>query len=146
MYEKFQDTYNFDNNSYILKKKFPSGVTVELEFFLGECDPYGPMYVQIGLRSYTKRKQRDQPDFEFSVRGKDGLEPAVWATEALLEFPEYIFNESYFRHKTSLVYEIFWSNARRRDIYHKWLSRYGFYFSSSEGNKCLMKVFEKDEG
>jgi len=143
VYEEFENTYDHENCTYVLKKKFDSGATVEMEFYLGEYSTEGPMLVEVGLRTFTKRKQKDQPDFEFSVRGKDGLEPAIWATKNLLEFPEFLFSEPFYQHKDRLVYTISWSNARRRDIYYKWLSRYGFYFDVSFGSKCLTKIYER---
>ena len=137
--------YNYDaeNYSYTAKKKFDSGNTVEVEFFLEESSVEGPMYVQVGLRSFAKRKQKDKPDFEFSETGRDALEPAIWATKCHLEFPETLFSEPFYRHKNRVVYNIFWSNARRRDVYHKWLSRYGFYFDGSGGTKCLTKIYDR---
>lgn len=143
MYEEYDNTFNLENYSHVLKKKFDSGTTVEIEFYLGEMDTMGPLYVEIGLRSFTKRKQKDKPDFEFTVRGKDGLEPAVWATKHLLEFPEYLFSNWQYDHKDRIVYNVYWSNARRRDVYYKWLSRYGFYFDSSFGTKCLTKIYDR---
>ena len=143
VYEEYQDTFDQDNYSYVLKKKFDSGTTVEIEFWLTEADTEGPLYVEVGLRSFTKRKQRDQPDFEFTVRGKDGLEPAIWATKCLLEFPEFLFSQHYWTYKDQIVYNIYWSDARRRNVYHKWLSRYGFYFDSSGGTKCISKKYER---
>lgn len=143
MYEKFQDSFNQDNFSYLLKKKFQSGVTVEIELYLEEHSFDGPMYAQVAMRSYTKRKQLHQPDYEFSIRGKDGLEPALWATKCLSEFPEFFFKELNFKHKDRLVYNIYWSDARRRDVYYKWLSRYGFFFDSSDGTKCLSKIYDR---
>lgn len=141
VYENYN--YDHDNYSYILKKKFDSGNTVEIEFYLSESSVEGPLYVEIGLRSFTKRKQKNKPDFEYSVTGKDGLEPAMWATKCLLEFPEFLFTEYSYGHKDRMVYNIFWSDSRRRTIYHRWLSRYGFYFDSSSGNKCLTKIYER---
>jgi hypothetical protein len=136
-------TYNEVKASYTAKKKFSSGNTVEIEFFLEEADPFGPLSVQVALRSYAKRKQIDRPDFEFRETGRDALEPAIWATKCLLDFPPSIFSEPYWLHKDRIVYNIFWSNARRRDIYHKWLSRYGFYFDVFDGTKCLSKIFDR---
>lgn len=143
MNEYIDYEYNFDRCSYIAKKKFSSGNTVEIEFYLGEYSDDGPIVVEIGLRSYAKRKQKDQPDFEFRETGRDALEPAIWATKCLLEFPMTLFSEPYYQHKNRLVYAIFWSNARRRDVYHKWLSRYGFYFDVSSGQKCLTKIYDR---
>ena len=143
VYEHFENTYDYDNYSYVLKKKFDSGVTVELEFYLGETSVEGPLYVEVGLRSFTKRKQKNKPDFEFSSTGKDGLEPAIWATQRLLEFPAFVFSTNPYPEKDRVVYNIYWSNARRRDVYYKWLKRYGFYFDSSNGTKCLTKIYER---
>jgi hypothetical protein len=135
--------FNKDTFSYTTKKKFKSGNTTEVEFFLEETRIDGPLYVQVGLRSFAKRKQRDQPDFEYRSTGRDALEPAIWATQCLLDFPKAIFSEPYWHHKDRVVYTIFWSNARRRDIYHKWLSRYGFYFDTDAGTKCLTKIYDR---
>lgn len=143
VYEEFYNTYSHENYSYILKKKFASGTTVEIEFYLGEYSMDGPLLVEVGLRSFTKRKQKNQPDFEFTVRGKDGLEPAMWATKCLLEFPDFLFTEYDYMHKDRMIYNIYWSDARRRNVYHKWLSRYGFYFDSSAGIKCLAKAYDR---
>lgn len=138
--------YNYDheNFSYTAKKKFASGNTVEIEFYLSETSIDGSLNVEVGLRSFAKRKHKDKPDFEFRVTGRDALEPAIWATQCLLEFPSTIFSESYFAQKDRVIYSIFWSDARRRDIYHKWLSRYGFYYDNSVHRaKCISKIYHR---
>lgn len=136
--------FEYDDYSYTVKNKFEFGTTVEMVFWVTETNRLDPtLYVEVGLRSYTKRRQRDSPEFEFSVRGKDGLRPAVWATDLLLKFPEYVLSDWTFRGKERVVYTVYWSEARRRTIYHKWLSRHGFYFDQIFGNKCLSKVFTR---
>lgn len=133
-----------EDYSYTIKTKFDSGTTVEMVFWVTETNRLDPaLYIQVGLRSYTKRRQRDTPDFEYSVKGKDGLRPAIWATNLLLKFPAYILDDRNFRDKDRVVYTIFWSEARRRIVYHKWLSRHGFYFDQVLGSKCLSKVFSR---
>lgn len=146
MYEEFAAaTFNADEYSYVVKNKFDSGNTVEMEFWVAESEPLNPaLYVQVSLRSYSKRKHRDKPDFYYSIRGKDGLRPAVWATNLLVKFPGFLLSHPQFRHKNQVVYTIYWSDSRRRDIYHKWLSRHGFYFGTHEfGDKCLTKIYSR---
>jgi hypothetical protein len=136
--------FDYEDYSYTIKNKFESGTTVEMVFWVTETNRLDPiLYVEVGLRSYTKRRQRDRPDFDYSVRGKDGLRPAVWATNLLLKFPEHILGDWNFRNKDRVIYTIYWSESRRRGVYHKWLSRHGFYFDQVLGNRCLSKVFPR---
>jgi hypothetical protein len=135
--------YSEENCSYNLKKKFSSGNTVEIEFFICANSEDGPLIVEVCLRSYAKRKHKERIDFEFISTGRDALEPAIWATKCLLEFPVFLFSESFYRDRDQIVYEIYWSNARRRDVYHKWLSRYGFYFDRRFSGKCISKIYDR---
>lgn len=145
MNTEFNDAiFDYEEQSYTIKNKFESGTTVEMEFWLTETNRLDPtLYVEVGLRSYTKRRQQDRPDFEFSVTGKDGLRPAIWATNLLLKFPEFVLRDWDFRDKDRVVYTVYWSESRRRSVYHKWLSRHGFYFDQVLGTKCLTKVFPR---
>lgn len=146
MYEEFKgSTFHREDYSYVVKNKFDSGNTVEMQFWVSETDSLNPnVYVEVALRSYTKRKHMDSPDFYYTVRGKDGLRPALWATNLLLKFPLFLLDHEHFQHKDNVVYQITWSDSRRRDIYHRWLSRYGFYIDGAGiFGKCLAKTFSR---
>jgi hypothetical protein len=145
MYEEFSSAVlRYEDYSYTIKKKFDSGTTVEMIFWVSEYDRLKPtVFVSVCLNTYTKRRQIDAPDFYFSSRGRDGLRPAIWATDLLLKFPEFLLDTGDFRHKNQVMYTIFWANSRRRDVYHKWLSRYGFYFDQVAEGRCLTKTFSR---
>lgn len=147
MHEEFNTAVLcYEDYSYTIKNKFDSGTTVEMVFWVKEYDSRSPIaLVEVALHSYTKRRQVASPEFYYSVRGKDGLRPAIWATNLLLKFPEFLFDNSDFRFKDQIVYQIYWSDSRRRDVYHKWLSRHGFYFDRSGEGKCLAKIFTRNQ-
>jgi hypothetical protein len=143
MHEEFDTAVlRAEEYSYTIKTKFDSGTTVEMIFYVLEFDRMSPsVSVEVCLNSYTKRSQVRTPDFYYTARGKDGLRPAIWATNLLLKFPAFLLDDWAFQHKDEVVYTIFWSEARRRDVYYKWLSRYGFYFGQASGSKCLTQTF-----
>jgi hypothetical protein len=145
MYEEFNSAVLRDEDySYTIKNKFDSGTTVEMIFWMTEYDRLNPtVFVEVCLNSYTKRSQVSTPEFYFATKGKDGLRPALWATDLLLKFPAFLLDDWDFRHKNKVVYTIFWSEPRRRDVYHKWLSRYGFHFGQAADGKCLTKTFSR---
>lgn len=147
MYEEFNSAlFQEEDYSYTIRKKFDSGTTVEMIFWVSEYDRLNStVFVGVCLNSYTKRSQVGTPEFYYTARGKDGLRPALWATDLLLKFPAYLLADWNFRHKTQVVYTIFWSDSRRRDVYHKWLSRYGFYFDQMAEGKCLTKTFTRHD-
>lgn len=144
MYEEFKGAlFDPEDHSYTVKRKFKSGNTVEMIFSVRQFSSDGPLYVYVDLRSYAKRKHTNSPDFYHSIKGRDGLEPAMWATSLLLNFPEFLLAQHHLRDRDRVIYTIYWSDSRRRDVYYKWLSRYGFYFGMDEGQKCLTKVYDR---
>lgn len=141
-FEPYIEGYNYEDATLTIKKKFESGVTSDLYIEVNQTSIESPLYLFVELATYTKRKHRERPDFFYSINGKDGLRPAIWVTQHLLNFPAFLLWN--YKDRDKVVYQIEWADSRRRDVYYKWLSRYGFYYDvTMHGTKCLSKEYNR---
>ena len=90
----------------------------------------------VGLTSGKKRKELNIYE-DKKNKSLGGIKALLWAKKAILAFPNY-FKEKYVTDDVKLYICIHWADSRRRDIYQR-LERDGFYFSTIDGNKTLIK-------
>lgn len=122
---------------YSLSKKFPSGQTAEIGYYV-DCEDkdWSKLILSVTFVIYHKRKKKFLED-PSETTGKDGLAPAIWAYKALEFEQEALLNEWTVSQVRTLV---FWSDSRRRKVYEKFLGRYGYYITRDSGSLCLEKL------
>lgn len=101
------------------------------------------MYYYVSLEVYNKRKQRATNENKKLVTG---LNPHATITEARKAFHLLENNvlEAYNKHYNIIIL-VEWTDNKRRDIYYRYLSRYGYDYNTLFGSKVLMKKYEKGE-
>ena len=101
------------------------------------------LYFYILLEVYNKRKQRAT---NVSKKLVTGLNPHATVTEARKAFHLLENNvlDTYNKYYNIIIL-VEWTDNKRRDIYHRYLSRYGYDYNTLFGNKVLMKKYEKGE-
>lgn len=101
------------------------------------------MYYDVSLEVYNKRKQRATNEDKKLITG---LNPHATITEARKAFHLLennvldVYNKHY-----NIIILVGWTDNKRRDIYHRYLSRYGYSYNTFFGSKVLMKKYEKGE-
>lgn len=134
--------FTYINWAYIrASKKLNSGMTAVVDFWLLADDDNYVMYDLDGFRFFNvvlsvhrKRKRSYVEMGALDVTGQDGLEPLLFALNAVRDFiTEY--GDRY--DKTNLL--VAGSDNRRHRIYERYLSREGFRPSVVDGMKCLIK-------
>lgn len=101
------------------------------------------MYYYVSLEVYNKRKQRAANENKKLITG---LNPHVTITEARKAFHLLEDNvlEAYNKYYNIIILAE-WTDNKRRDIYYRYLSRYGYDYNTLFGSKVLMKKYEKGE-
>jgi hypothetical protein len=80
----------------------------------------------------NKRKKGYQEGLQ---TGKIGLTGLLIAKQMLLDFIDELRNQK--GHNIILIY---WADKRRRDVYYRSLSKYGFKYNIFNGCKCLKLI------
>lgn len=137
------------DKTYIIRKKFDSGMTAEFSFIVDEYLTKGDKHlslVDISFCVYRKRKKAWGDIVEST--GKDGLKPLVWAKECLktlekvIEDDKGIFNPLWIRRADNIAITVGWADHRRRDLYQKILFREGYHMSNESKQKYLVKYIK----
>lgn len=126
---------------HYIQEKLPSGMTMEFGYSW-EVRPHADDYELVlfpFMTVYHKRK-KSWPDDPAQTTGRDGLLPAMIALKTL----EHLVSE-HSKQFPSIRVCVEWVDNRRRDVYHKVLSRRGYYFTHWQGRKVLEKVYKQEE-
>lgn len=129
---------NQRERDYRVREKLSTGQTLELMFKCLE-EHKGTLYYNISLSVYSKRKHADKNEDEKKITGKNPLETALVGRRAFREVEEYIISECMAK-GFNVVFEVFWTDSRRRDAYYRVLSKYGYHYGMRGNVKCLEKV------
>lgn len=135
------DFYQYESNDHgdwgiETRKKFPSGVTGILQFEFMEELGDGTASYNVSLELRRKRKRAPE---HLEVTGRDGLEPASWALQALSEF------EQHPGHERPIRIEVFGEDNRRWKLYEKILTKRGYSVTMIENQRTLVKRIEGRE-
>lgn len=100
------------------------------------------MYFYVSLEVYNKRKQREANEDKKLITG---LNPHATITEARKAFHLLENNvlDAYNKYYNIIIL-VGWTDNKRRDIYYRYLSRYGYDYKLI-GSKVLMKKYKKGE-
>lgn len=101
---------------------------------------FDTIYFYVCMSVYNKRKNYDKNFAGNKITGEHPsltLAAAAWSFRQLEYAVLEDWNDS---HNVVIVVE--WSDNRRRDIYTRYLSRYGYEIAYAK-TKCLMKKYEK---
>lgn len=131
------DDYGYIN--YYRTTMLPSGQTARIEFN-ESCTSKG-YYFSIWLVLSDKRK--GTANTYLKSTGKDGLKGLLWAKQNVIDFEEFIKEE--LDGYTVTIYTQ-WDDNRRRDTYHRGLSRLGYRYDKVFGCKALSKIVCRRKG
>lgn len=135
-YVEYTDEWGDESWKLEARKKFPSGMTGVLAF--------EPMDIQSdGTRNYNvyldMRRKRKKASGHREVTGRDGLEPASWALQALKDFEQQDIVEWGFPFRI----EVCADDDRRWKLYEKILTRRGYSVTMVENQRTLVKRIER---
>lgn len=116
-------TYDVEEKTWSAKKKIGRQIA-EISFTCYQ-DDYSIYYWWTSFVIYTKRKKVPQHFGNSEITGESGLEPILFAKDALLEFEELLKEEYNFK-KDSHVICVAGSDRLRNKIYRHFLPRYGY--------------------
>lgn len=132
-----------NGRDYRVKEKLSTGQTLDMFF---ECiDEYkGTLYYNISLSVYSKRKHAYKNEDEKKITGKNPVETVLAARRIFYEIEGCIIDDCK-AEGLDVVFEVFWTDNRRRDAYYKVLSRDGYRYGMRGDVKCLEKrVFHNE--
>jgi len=141
-----QVKYNHEEDEYYIKQ-IHNGQTYYLAFQEGESEDGCIAYYNVYASVYSKRKHRDSNEYNCRSTGRDMFYSYSFFKKAfrLLEqegIENFYFNYDY----DKLIIECGWSDIRRRDVYHKVLSKWGYTYQRDEtGKKILAKHISREE-
>lgn len=125
-----------ENGDYVTEKVFKSGMTgrIEISYFFNKSGKR--VYWGVFLVIYHKRKQIDT--LTLKQTGRDGLEPLVWAKQAVLAFEDFLVERGSNYDLPNYIY-IGAEDKRRFRAYQKGLGSSGFRKVFVDGNWVLVK-------
>lgn len=128
----------FKNNEgfYFAEKVFKSGMTGRIEIGDFTNNSNKKIYWSVFLVVYHKRKQINT--LTLKQTGKDGLEPLIWAKQAILSFESILIKSDFHENLPTYIY-VGADDKRRFRAYQKGLSRHGFRKACIEGEWVLIK-------
>lgn len=131
----------YDDEEFYIKEKLSNGQTLRFGFQLhsySEDTDYWNIYLGI----YSKRKHIGRNESEKRITGMGNpFEALALIKEALPKIEEEILLWS---NQPRNVFFCHWIDNRRRDVYEKFLKRYGYSFSTFENRKVLLKIVNQE--
>ena len=121
---------------YSSEKVFKSGMTGRIVLDCSFSNSGKKVYWTVFLVVYHKRKQID--NLMLKQTGKDGLEPLIWAKQAILSFEKKLIDRGPDWDVPNYLY-IAADDKRRFHAYQKGLSRNGFRKACINGEWVLIK-------
>jgi hypothetical protein len=133
-----------DSDGYIVlykKEKLSNGQTFIMDF--SEYDyTADTLYVNIGVQVYRKRKKRDSEYNSCLVTSGVPAETAFLGMKSFREL-EQIYIDAANKHWSdkykNIIFTVYWTDNRRRDVYYKFLKKYGYEYGMIHGYKGLYK-------
>lgn len=123
-------------NTYRIEEKLDNGQTFVMEF--QEIDwNADTIYFNVYLAIYNKRTQATKDDQEAKTTGKNiFLKTWTFARQAFDLIEQELLRE--FNYIDNIVIYVSWSDNRRRDIYHHFLSKRGYRYGRDLDNKKVL--------
>lgn len=129
---------NRRERDYRVREKLSTGQTLELMFKCLE-EHKGTLYYNISLSIYSKRKHADKNEDEKKITGKNPLETVLVGRRVFSDVEELVISEC-MAQGFNVVFEVFWTENRRRNAYYRVLSKYGYRYGIRGNVKCLEKI------
>lgn len=136
VFEKLKiDGYNY---GYFKTYKLKNNQTASI-FFIREiyskCTEYHIVFAISNKKKYIKQWLLDKKDvLSDKITGTCGLEGLIWAKNEIISFENFIKER-----EQSIVICIGWEDNRRRNVYERALSKYGYKISYRHNSKYLSK-------
>lgn len=133
----YDDFTDFHYPICYIKQKLSNGQTLEFGMDLFDCNDdteYWNIYAQI----YTKRKQAAY-NMENCVISGNGIALEAFAVirKSFQEIEEEIKIHS---ERKNVMFCCHWTDNRRRNVYEKFLKKYGYEYKMFDGRKELCKI------
>lgn len=134
--------YDGANQRWFVKHKFANGQTFFMSFSV--FDSYRTRdgwtnWWNISMCVVSKRKHIDKVFDECALSGRDPFQTFQIARDAFTTLENHVFRESCGCYTN--VACVYWTDNRRRDLYHRFLGPKGYRFSMACGIKALVKVY-----
>ena len=126
----YSDEYIF---GWYKSTKLKSGKTIEIWFTPEEFQ--SKLLFWVYAVTYHKRKQEKY--IFLTTNNKDGVAGLLWLKEQILLFEEEYQSEPETDKDTYIV--VSWDDNRRRNVYNRGLSKYGYQFNMIDNEKVLRK-------
>lgn len=131
------DAWTIDYQIYSDEILLPSHQTARIEISVEYVEDIA--YCGIYFVIYHKRRQICFTDNH--ITGKDGVLGLLWAKTKLIEFEEWIDQDTLEFDKTKkYILYCHWTDSRRKKVYERTLSKLGFTYRTVFGKKALSKV------
>lgn len=130
---QIEDWEKLDRERYSLISNF-DGTDYKISVFVQENSK--SIKIWVGVSSGNKRKHLEIYEDSEVVR-VGGIKALLWIKNEILRFGT-LYGEEY-KGNLKVYMCIEWADSRRRDIYHRSLSKEGFRFGMDEGEKILIK-------
>lgn len=129
-----------DKNCYTLYTKEKIGnQTFYMEFSAREGDNLNnkQLYVNIYMTLYNKRTQTEHNESNILSTGNFPMETIIVAKKAFHMLEDKFIDK--FSSDKDITFYITWYDTKRRNVYYKYLNRYGYSFGNIYGKKALIK-------
>lgn len=132
--------YSREDKTYYIKEKIDNQ-TFEMQF-QGYAETDDTIYFNICMGLYNKRKHFVQNENEIRTTGTNPIKTIAVARKAF----KMLESEVIERIKGKNIHiSCGWTNNKRRDIYYKFLSKYGYKYGRLGNYKCIYKLIDKLE-
>lgn len=133
-------TFDRENDLWFLREKLGNGQTIFMSFERTDSS-MDTDYYNVALCVVSKRKQIDSAFDSAAMTGRNPLQTIALAREMFAALEEWV-TELYSQSCHVVVY-CTWLDRRRREVYHRFLSRRGYRYGMLFGRKVIYKRFAK---
>lgn len=137
--------YDRSDDSYYIKEKI-NGQTYYMAFQAEisegcvDLDMANYCYFNIYLYTIKKRKQVNKVMQENAITGTNWVHTYGFCRKAFNALLKEVIENELPRYDKIIIY-CNWLDNRRRDVYYKFLKKYGFEYAYIDGQKCIAKEY-----
>lgn len=131
--------YNYKEDIYYIKKKIGKQTAV-LEF-QHEYDSHDTSYFNVFLSIHTKRKTIDNNLATKKLTGLNPIEDIVAIKRMFEKLLNYFLEHEHYR----VALCVRWIDTRRKNVYTRYLAKYGFKMTKFDNSECLMRIYNNEK-
>jgi len=133
-----------DTESYIAKEKICNGQTVVIGLELVE-KTIDSNYWNIYASVYNKRKHSDINEDSCKITSKNPFLTASIGIRLFKSLINVLLDDKKFTNNKSNIVYCTWTDNKRRDVYYKYLNKYGYQYGNLFGEKIIYKKYGANE-